>query len=71
MPKTLFLLDVVPLVYRAHFAMINRPVFAATGLNTATLRIVTQTRLDILQKHPPTRLAAAFDGEAPLLRQHE
>ena len=71
MASKLFVLDVVPLLYRAHFAMINRPVFAPTGLNTAALRIFTQTLVDILQKHQPTHLAAAFDAEAPTHRQRE
>jgi DNA polymerase I len=71
MPKKLFVLDVVLLIYRAHFAMINRPVFIASGLNTAALRIFTQTLLDILQKHQPTHMTAALDGDAALLRQRE
>lgn len=65
MSKKLFVLDAVPLVYRAYFAMIKRPVLISTGLNTSAILVFMHMLLDILQKHQPTHLAAAFDADAP------
>ncbi len=68
--KKLFLLDGMALVYRAHFALIRRPIFTSSGVNTSALFGFTQTLLDILKNQEPTHLAVAFDTEAPTLR-HE
>ncbi len=68
MPKTLFLLDGMALVYRAHFALASRPIFNSKGVNTSALFGFTQTLLDILKKQQPTHLAVAFDTEAPTQR---
>jgi DNA polymerase-1 len=56
------------LVYRAHFALIARPIFTSKGLNSSALYGFTQTLLDILSKQQPTHLAVAFDTEAPTQR---
>ena len=37
MAKKLFLLDGMALVYRAHFALIARPIFTSKGVNTSAL----------------------------------
>ena len=37
MVKKLFLLDGMALVYRAHFAFINRPILTTKGVNTSAL----------------------------------
>ena len=68
MVKRLFLLDGMALVYRAHFALIARPIFTSKGLNSSALYGFTQTLLDILSKQQPTHLAVAFDTEAPTQR---
>src|SRR5262245_35531315 len=68
MPKKLFLLDGMALVYRAHFALIARPIFSSKGVNTSALYGFTQTLLEILGKHQPTNLAVAFDTDAPTPR---
>src|SRR5712691_9606553 len=70
MVKKLFLLDGMALVYRAHFALIARPILTSRGVNTSALYGFTQTLLEILAKHQPTHLAVAFDTEAPTAR-HE
>jgi DNA polymerase-1 len=71
MAKKLFLLDGMALVYRAHFAFINRPILTSKGLNTSALYGFTQTLLDILKNQQPTHLAVAFDTEAPTQRHVE
>lgn len=68
MPKKLFLLDGMALVYRAHFALIARPIFNSKGVNTSALYGFTQTVLDILKKQQPTHIAVAFDTDKPTQR---
>lgn len=68
MAKRLFLLDGMALVYRAHFALIARPIFTSKGVNTSALYGFTQTLLEILSKQQPTHLAVAFDTAAPTPR---
>jgi DNA polymerase-1 len=71
MGKKLFLLDGMALIYRAHFALISRPIFTSKGFNTSALYGFTQTLLDILARQEPTHLAVAFDTEAPTERHRE
>jgi DNA polymerase I len=71
MPKRLFLLDGMALVYRAHFALARRPVFSSKGVNTSALYGFTQTVLEILANHQPTHIALAFDTAAPTERHKE
>src|SRR2546428_14039464 len=71
MEKKLFLLDGMALVYRAHFALIARPIFTCKGVNTSALYGFTQTLLDIIKNQQPTHLAVAFDTEAPTQRHTE
>lgn len=71
MEKKLFLLDGMALVYRAHFALIARPIFTSKGVNTSALYGFTQTLLDILNTHKPTHIAVAFDTDAPTARHKE
>lgn len=70
MPKKLFLLDGMALVYRAHFALIRGPIFTSTGINASALYGFVNTLLDILARREPTHLAVAFDTSAPTQR-HE
>ena len=71
MPKKLFLLDGMALVYRAHFAFISRPILTSKGVNTSALYGFTQTLLDILNSQQPTHMAVAFDTQAPTQRHVE
>ncbi len=71
MAKRLFLLDGMALVYRAHFALIARPIFTSKGVNTSALYGFTQSLLEILNKHQPTHIGVAFDTEAPTQRHRD
>ena len=71
MPKKLFLLDGMALVYRAHFALIRRPIFTSGGVNTSALYGFTNTLLDILANQEPTHIGVAFDTEAPTQRHQD
>src|SRR5712675_1156786 len=66
--KKLFLLDGMALVYRAHFAFVNRPMFTAKGVNTSALFGFTQALLDIVTHQQPTHIAVAFDTSTPTQR---
>jgi DNA polymerase-1 len=71
MAKKLFLLDGMALVYRAHFALIAKPILTSKGVNTSALYGFTQTLLEIVNKQQPTHLAAVFDTSAPTHRERE
>lgn len=66
--RSLYLLDGMALVYRAHFAFINRPIVNSAGLVTSAIYGFANTLLDILQTRQPTHLAVAFDTDAPTAR---
>ncbi len=61
MEKKLFLLDGHALVYRAHYAFINRPLINSKGINTSAITGFVRSLWDILQKQKPTHIAVAFD----------
>ncbi|HWH68550.1 MAG TPA: 5'-3' exonuclease H3TH domain-containing protein, partial [Candidatus Sulfotelmatobacter sp.] len=71
MVKKLFLLDGMALAYRAHFALVSRPIFTSKGVNTSALYGFTQTLLDIVKNQQPTHLAVAFDTDTPTQRHIE
>jgi len=71
MDKKLFLLDGMALVYRAHFALIARPIFTSKGVNTSALFGFTQTLLEIIKNQQPTHVAVVFDTEAPTQRHKD
>jgi len=68
---TLYLLDGMALVYRAHFAFANNPIRTAAGRNTSAIYGFTNTLLELLAKQKPTHLAVVFDTAAPTARHVE
>ncbi len=66
--KRLFLLDGHALVYRAHFAFINRPLINSKGVNTSAVTGFTRTLWDLMRSQNPTHLAVVFDPEGPTFR---
>src|SRR5471030_2909149 len=68
---TLYLLDGMALVYRAHFAFATNPIRTAAGRNTSAIYGFTNTLLELLTKFTPTHLAVVFDTEAPTARHVE
>lgn len=71
MSKKLFLLDGMALVYRAHFALVARPIYTSKGVNSSALYVFTNTLLDILNNQKPTHVAVAFDTDAPTQRHRD
>ena len=68
--KKLFLLDGHALVYRAHYAFINRPLINSKGLNTSAITGFTRFLWDVIRKEQPSHIAVAFDPPSPVFR-HE
>jgi len=66
--KKLFLLDGHALVYRAHFAFINRPMINGKGINTSAMYGFTRTLWDLMKNQNPTHLAVVFDPSGPTFR---
>jgi len=68
MEKKLFLLDGHALVYRAHYAFINRPLINSKGINTSAITGFVRSLWDILQKQKPTHIAVGFDPKGNVFR---
>ncbi len=68
--KKLFLLDGHALVYRAHYAFINRPLINSKGLNTSAINGFVRTLWDLISNQKPTHLALALDPKGKTFR-HE
>ena len=68
--KKLFLLDGHALVYRAHYAFINRPLINSKGMNTSAVTGFVRTLWDLMQAQKPTHIAVSFDLPSPTFR-HE
>ena len=66
--KKLFLLDGHALVYRAHFAFINRPLVNSKGVNTSAITGFVRTLWDLLKNQKPSHIAVAFDKTGPTFR---
>ncbi len=69
-PKRLVLLDGMALVYRAHFALIGKPIRTSQQFVTSAVYGFINTYLDLLDKQSPTHIAVAFDTSHPTFR-HE
>lgn len=59
--KTLYLLDGHALVYRAHYAFINRPLINSKGVNTSAITGFMRSLWDILKNKRPSHIAVSFD----------
>ena len=69
--KKLFLLDGHALVYRAHFAFINRPLINSKGLNVSAISGFTRLLWDVIRNQKPSHIAVAFDPSGPTFRHTE
>jgi DNA polymerase-1 len=67
-PKKLFLIDVMPLLYRGHFVFLKTPRMTSTGINTSALTGFANALLQILNEHAPTHVALVLDSTTPTFR---
>lgn len=59
--KKIFLLDGNALVYRAHFAFINRPLINSKGMNTSAVSGFLRALWDLWTNQNPSHIAVSFD----------
>ena len=69
--KRLYLIDGMPLVYRAYFVFLNNPLITANGFNSSAVFGYTTSLLQILTDEEPTHLAVVFDAPGPTWRSEE
>ena len=68
MGETLFLVDLMPILYRGHFVFLKRPRRTASGIVTSSVSLFAATLEQILRVHRPTHLAIALESEGPTFR---
>ena len=61
--KKLFLLDVMPLLYRAHFATMGKTFGTTTGIDTRTTLVFYNYIFQVLTEEKPDAIAAALDSK--------
>jgi DNA polymerase-1 len=67
----LFIVDVMPLLYRGHFVFLKNPRLTTTGINTSALYGFASTLLQIIDEQKPTHLVLVFDSKTPTFRHEE
>jgi len=66
--KTLFVIDLMPFLYRGHFVFLRNPRMTASGINTSALMGFANGVGAILSEHSPTHAALAMDPTGPTFR---
>ena len=70
MKGTLFIIDLMPFLYKGHFVFIRNPRMTASGINTSALLGLANGLQSILKKEQPTHAVLAMDPGGPTFR-HE
>ncbi|MBO5940016.1 MAG: DNA polymerase I [Kiritimatiellae bacterium] len=68
--KTLFVIDLMPFLYRGHFVFLNKPRLTYSGLNTSALLGFVNGVMAMLKEHTPSHAVLAMDPEGKTFR-HE
>lgn len=68
--KKLFVIDLMPFLYRGHFVFLRNPRMTASGINTSALLGLANGLESILKKERPTHAVLAMDPGGPTFR-HE
>lgn len=68
MPKKLFLLDAMALIFRAYYALIRNPRVTSKGKNTNAQFGFTNTLVELINNQKPSHMAVCFDTQAPTER---
>lgn len=66
----LFIIDLMPFLYRGHFVFLRNPRVTVTGINTSALLGLANGLQSILKKERPTHVVLAMDPGGPTFR-HE
>ena len=68
--KKLFVIDLMPFLYRGHFVFLRNPRMTASGINTSALLGLANGLMGILRSEKPTHAVLAMDPGGPTFR-HE
>ena len=68
--NTLFIIDMMPFLYKGHFVFLKNPRITASGINTSALIGLVNGLSSILRKAYPTHVVFAMDPGSPTFR-HE
>jgi len=66
----LFIIDLMPFLYKGHFVFLRNPRMTASGINTSALLGLANGLQSILKKEQPTHAVLAMDPGGPTFR-HE
>ena len=66
----LFIIDLMPFLYRGHFVFLKNPRMTSTGINTSALIGFVNSLVSILKDFYPTHVVLAMDSDGPTFR-HE
>ena len=66
----LYIIDLMPFLYKGHFVFLRNPRMTASGINTSALLGLANGLLSILKKEQPTHAVLAMDPGGPTFR-HE
>ena len=66
----LFIIDLMPFLYKGHFVFLRNPRITASGINTSALLGLANGLMSILKKESPTHAVLAMDPGGPTFR-HE
>ena len=66
--EKLFIVDLMPFLYRGHFVFLKSPRMTASGINTSALLGLVNGLMSILKRERPERLVLAMDPGGPTFR---
>ena len=66
----LFIIDMMPFLYKGHFVFLRNPRMTSSGINTSALLGLANGLMSILKKECPTHMVLAMDPGGPTFR-HE
>ena len=64
----LFIIDLMPFLYKGHFVFLRNPRMTASGINTSALLGLANGLQSILKKEKPTHAVLAMDPDGPTFR---
>ncbi len=68
--RKLFVIDLMPFLYRGHFVFLRNPRMTASGINTSALLGLANGMLSIVKHEKPSHVVLAMDPGGPTFR-HE
>ncbi len=68
MAGKLFIIDMMPFLYKGHFVFLRNPRMTSTGINTSALLGLASSLQSILKREKPTHAVLAMDPGGPTFR---